>query len=87
MELGPSVSLHNHEGPGEVGQGGLQQLAVLISGTIHHSSLDVRCIALKTFFEMGCTSYSGTPDLTLNNSQVSVAYSRCRTDPAPEAYS
>lgn len=32
------------------------------------------CIALKTFFEMGCTSYSGTPDLTLNNSQVSVGW-------------
>lgn len=32
------------------------------------------CIALKTFFEMGCTSYSGTPDLTLNSSQVSIGW-------------
>lgn len=32
------------------------------------------CLALKTFFEMGCTSYSGTPDLTLNTSQVSIGW-------------
>ena len=30
------------------------------------------CRNLKAIFEMGCTSYSGTPDLTLNTSEVNV---------------
>ena len=32
------------------------------------------CQNLKTLFEMGCTAYSGTPDLTLNSTQVQVGY-------------
>ena len=32
------------------------------------------CQNLKTLFEMGCTAYSGTPDLTLNSTQVQVGW-------------
>lgn len=37
---------------------------------------------LKTLLEMGSTSYSGTPDLTLNSSEVNTGYSE-RSYPAP----
>lgn len=37
---------------------------------------------LKAFFELGTTSYSGTPDLTLNTSQVQVGWAE-RAYPAP----
>lgn len=40
------------------------------------------CRNLKAIFEMGCTSYSGTPDLTLNTSEVNVGWSE-RSYPAP----
>lgn len=40
------------------------------------------CRNLKTLFEMGCTSISGTPSLTLNTSQVSVGWND-RSYPAP----
>lgn len=40
------------------------------------------CQNLKALFEMGCTSYSGTPDLTLNTSEVSIGWSE-RSYPAP----
>lgn len=32
------------------------------------------CINLKALFEMGCTGYSGTPDLTLNTSPVNIGW-------------
>ena len=40
------------------------------------------CKNLKTLLEMGSTSYSGTPDLTMNTSQVSTGFSE-RNYPAP----
>lgn len=40
------------------------------------------CRNLKAIFEMGCTSYSGTPDLTLNTSEVGIGWSE-RSYPAP----
>ena len=40
------------------------------------------CRDLKAIFELGCTSYSGTPDLTLNTSEVNVGWSE-RSYPAP----
>lgn len=40
------------------------------------------CRNLKALFEMGCTSISGTPSLTLNTSQVSVGWND-RSYPAP----
>lgn len=40
------------------------------------------CRNLKALFEMGCTSYSGTPDLTLNTAEVNVGWSE-RSYPAP----
>lgn len=40
------------------------------------------CRNLKAILEMGCTSYSGTPDLTLQTSEVNVGYSE-RSYPAP----
>jgi len=40
------------------------------------------CRNLKAIFEMGCTSYSGSPDLTLNTSEVSIGWSD-RSYPAP----
>lgn len=40
------------------------------------------CRNLKALFEMGCTSYSGTPDLTLNTSEVNIGWSE-RSYPAP----
>lgn len=40
------------------------------------------CRNLKALIEMGSTSYSGTPDLTLNTSEVSTGFSE-RSYPAP----
>jgi len=40
------------------------------------------CKNLKVLLEMGSTSYSGTPDLTMNTSEVSVGWSE-RSYPAP----
>lgn len=40
------------------------------------------CRNLKAILELGSTSYSGTPDLTLNTSEVNVGYSE-RSYPAP----
>ncbi|MDE6041199.1 MAG: hypothetical protein K2F99_06425 [Muribaculaceae bacterium] len=40
------------------------------------------CRNLRALFEMGCTSYSGTPDLTVNTSEVSIGWSD-RSYPAP----
>lgn len=40
------------------------------------------CRNLKTLLEMGSTSYSGTPDLTLNTSQVATGFNE-RNYPAP----
>lgn len=40
------------------------------------------CNSLKTLLEMGSTSYSGTPDLTLNTTQVNTGFSE-RAYPAP----
>ena len=40
------------------------------------------CKNLKVLLEMGCTSYSGTPDLTLNSAQVATGWSE-RNYPAP----
>ena len=34
----------------------------------------IHCQNLKALFEMGCTAYSGTPDLTLNSTQVQVGW-------------
>ena len=40
------------------------------------------CKNLKALLEMGSTSYSGTPDLTMNTSEVNTGYSE-RSYPAP----
>lgn len=40
------------------------------------------CKALKALLEMGSTSYSGTPDLTLNSTEVNTGFSE-RSYPAP----
>ena len=40
------------------------------------------CKALKALIEMGSTSYSGTPDLTLNSTEVNTGFSE-RSYPAP----
>ena len=45
------------------------------------------CRNLKAIFEMGCTSYSGTPSLTLNTSEVNVGWSeRSYAAPTTSAY-
>lgn len=43
---------------------------------------DAHCKNLKALLEMGSTSYSGTPDLTLNTSEVNTGFSE-RSYPAP----
>lgn len=42
----------------------------------------MHCKNLKALIEMGSTSYSGTPDLTMNTSEVNVGFSE-RSYPAP----
>lgn len=46
------------------------------------ATAQAHCKALKALIEMGSTSYSGTPDLTLNTSEVNTGFSE-RSYPAP----
>lgn len=46
------------------------------------ATAQAHCRNLKAILEMGCTSYSGTPDLTLQTSEVNIGFSE-RSYPAP----